>query len=197
MAVYEGVINWTFNSNIYNTVLHYDDGDTGPPDFQGLTDDIRDKFNTAGMPGLVNDLVFTSMRWREDIAGGVGTVYVPTAGTLAGSAGASETAGQLALIIRKLGAGLVRPSKGRIYVPGVATSALQSNGLFIGTTSNALETMFEDILTIDDGGGVELDMVIKASNPSAPNTVPYNPVVGLQALGNPGTQRRRRLGVGS
>ena len=196
MAVYEGVLRWGFNNNRFNTVLHYDDGGAGPPDFQEWTDDIRTKFANAGMPGLVNDLNFISVIWREDIPGGVGVNYVPTDGVLAGSAGASETAGQLALIIRKLGTGLVRPSQGRIYVPGVATSALLASGLWDGATSNALETMFEDILTIVDGSGVVGSMVIKASNPTAPNTVAYNPVSGLQAIGNPGTQRRRRLGVG-
>lgn len=197
MTVYEGVINWEFNNNVFNTVLHYDNGQQAEPDFLGLTDYIRGEFDTAGMPDLVNDISFASMRWREDVPGGVGTVFVPTSGALAGSAGASETAGQLALIIRKLGTGLVRPAKGRIYVPGVATSGLGSNGLWAGATSNALESMFEAILEINDGGGITLDMVIKASDPTKPNTVPYNPVAGLQALGNPGTQRRRRLGVGS
>lgn len=196
MTVYEGVLRWGFNNNRYNTVLHYDDGGAGPPDLQEWTDDIRTKFATAGMPGLVNDLNLISIVWREDIPGGVGVNYVPTDGVLSGTAGASETAGQLALIIRKLGTGLVRPSQGRIYVPGVATSALQASGLWDAAISNALETMFEDILTIEDGAGVEGAMVIKASNPTAPNTVPYNRVVGLQATGNPGTQRRRRLGSG-
>lgn len=196
MTVYEGVIDWRFNSQIFNTVLHYDDGGSGPPDFQGLTDYIIDSFRTAGMPGLVNDLTCNFMTWREDTPGGVGVQRFPTSGAATGSAGASETAGQLALLIRKLGTGLVRPNKGRIYQPGVATSALTAAGLWEASTSNALETMWEDILEIEDGNGATLNMVIKASNPSAPNTQPYTLVSGLAAQGNPATQRRRRIGVG-
>lgn len=196
MAVYEAVLNWSFNSNVFNTVLHYDTGSSGEPDFLGLTDDIRSKMNADFTNVLAPNLIFTSVRWREDTPGGVGVVFFPTDGPRAGTAADNQAVGQTAAIIRKLGSGLVRPNKGRIYQPGVSVEGIAATGLWQGTVSNFLETFWESMIELDDGDGVTASMVIKASNPSAPNTVPYNPVTGMQALGNPGTQRRRRLGVG-
>jgi len=197
MSFLEGVVQWTFNAQRFNNVLHYDTGAQGLPDFVGLTDYFWDVFNTHGLPGIVNDCVFDRMSWREDIPGGVGTVRTPTNGTLAGTAGASETVAQVAMIIRKVGQGSVRPHQGRIYQPGIASSAFTAAGFIDGTAGNALESMWEDLLEIEDGNGVTAVMVIKASNPTAPNTVAYNLVDSLVGLGNPGTQRRRRIGVGS
>lgn len=196
MTVYNAVFVWHFNDDEFNTVLYYDDNGNGPPDFQELTDNIFTAMSTAGLDGLVNDLTLDSIRWREDTPNGVGTEYFPTGGSLSGAAGASETAGQLALLVRKIGAGLVNPNKGRIYQPGVATGGLTAGGLWDGTVSNNIESLWESVLTIEDDGGVELDMTLKASNPTAPNTQAYNKVVGLSARGNPVTQRRRRRGVG-
>lgn len=197
MTFYEGVIVWNWNGEVFNNVLHYNDNGSGPPDFQALTDEVRTNFEAGGMPGLVNDLTYIGMRWREDIPNGVGNFYPNTGGPLAGSAGASETVGQVAMIVRKVGVGSIRPHYGRIYVPCIASSELLATGLFNTTATAGQVAMWESIAELNDGLGAQLDMVIKSSDPTKPNTQPYTTVFSLVALGNPGTQRRRRRGAGT
>jgi hypothetical protein len=197
MAFHEAVYVWDFNNNEFNTVIHYSDDAGGDVDYQGATDEVYDAWVAIAGAPFVNDLVWQGIRWRQDIPGGVGNMYIPTLGTIAGASGASNAVAQTAAIVRKLGVGSVRPVKGRIYQPGIPGAGIEDSGLIAGATANPIETWWEAVMSIADGSGATLTMVIKASNPTAPNTQAYTVVGGLQVVGNPGTQRRRRLGSGS
>lgn len=193
---YEGVIRWNFAGQIFNTVLHYGSSSDVTPDFQNITDQIFDAMVSDYTDRLVNDINADRMSWREDIPGGVGQVVFPNSGLKVGTNSGSNAMGQAAMIVRKLGSGFIRPNKGRIYQPGVASAFLTDAGLWSATAGNAVESYWETVRELTDGNATTVTMLIKASNPTAPNTQPYTEVTALQFIGNPGTQRRRRIGSG-
>lgn len=196
MAFYEVVLNFTIDGEVMQNVIHYDITGETSDDFSGYADSIRASFVGNILPVIVPSMSFNDVTFRLDVPGGVGFTVPFTAGPIAGSAADDNYAGQLALIVRKIAQSSVRPNKGRMYIGGVSSYALEGSGRWALNASTLAQDYMTGLLQLDSGfGGIAL-MQIKASNPLAPNTVPYNPVQVMQALGIPGTQRRRRQGVG-
>ena len=196
MPFYEVILNFDQDGEVAQNVLHYDVTAVTALDLQGYADQIRVDFISTILTQVVPSLSFDSITFREDLPGSVGTTVPFTLGAVVGTAPEDKYAGQLALIVRKLTNSLIRPNVGRVYLAGVSGNNLGSLGRWATATSTAGGDFITAIIGVESGAGGVMDMVIKASNPSAPNTVAYNPVLAAQGLGVPGTQRRRRQGVG-
>lgn len=196
MAFYEVVLNWDLDGELVQNVLHYDISAVTPLDLQGYVDVIQAELIIHMADILVPSIQFESVTFREDVDGGVGVTITPTTGSTPGTDPNDNYAGQLALIVRKEALSTIRPNLGRIYFGGCTSFGLAQNGRWDTSLSSAAEDFAEAIRGVESGEGGVMDMVIKASNPTAPNTVAYNPVLAMTGLGVPGTQRRRRQGVG-
>jgi len=146
---------------------------------------------------LMTSVAYDGITIREDIPGSVGVTYPFTLGTLTGTNGSSSLIPQSALLLRKYADTAVRPNQGRIYQGGLPANAVNSSGRFSGPTVTDVQLFWQDQRIVNLVGGSSLQMVIKSSNPTAPNTVAYNPVSRIVAAAIPVTQRRRKEGQGS
>jgi hypothetical protein len=198
MAVYEVVLNGEGPMGDMLTVLHYEV--TSGPDPANWQ-----QFSNGFYANLVPDVVavlpptvkYTGITVREDTPGSVGIEYPFAAGDAVGTAASGELIPQAAVLVRKLTNGIVRPAYGRIYQGGIDIAYAQANGTWGTTLLGILETFWEAMREFGTIDGSDLRMVIKASNPSAPNTAAYTVVSSVDARPNPVTQRRRRIGSGS
>lgn len=189
MTVYEVVLDGQLDENPCLTVLHYDI--TGSGDLQAFTDAFRAELVTALQGLVVSSLVWSGLTIRVDTPGSVGQTYAFTGGDVVGSDATSDYWGLIAVIIRKLTSSGSRPAQGRIMQGGIPANRVDSSGAVAPTYRGALATAWEGFieLTFDTTGTAA--MVIKASNPSAPNTVAYNPVTSMAVRPYPGKQSRR------
>ena len=195
--VYEIVLNGVLNSQQLLTVLHYDIEGGDPINFQALADAIRVHLVDNLQAWLVPTCSYTGITVRQDIPGTVGVTYSFTLGTLVGSDANTDSFNQMAMLVRKNCNSTVRPNRGRVYQGGLTSEGTDGQGLWQTDVRNAVTAFWTDMLTIAFAGPATAQLVVKASKPEKPNTVPYNTVTTIGALGNPVTQRRRRIGVGA
>lgn len=195
--VYEVVLNGVLNAQQVLTVLHYDVDGGDPINFQAMADAIRVHLVDNLQAWLVPTMSYTGITIREDIPGTVGVTYAFTLGTLTGSDANVDSFNQLAMLVRKNCNSTVRPNRGRVFQGGLTSEGTDGNGLWQTDMRNAVNAFWSDMISISFAGPATAQMVVKASNPTAPNTVPYNPVTTVGTISNPTTQRRRRISVGS
>jgi len=179
------------------TVLHYDFGDGSEPNWQAVSDLIREDMDTNLKAMLTPQSSYTGIRIRPDSPGAVGTEYPFSLGDLVGTGAGSDNLNQAAVLVRKLTNSSVKPTRGRVYQGGISVGATEADGKWVGLVRTALLAFWQDMKLLVPVGGPNGQMVIKASKPTAPNTQPYTVVTGIQVEGTPVTQRRRRLGIGS
>lgn len=197
MAIYEVVLEGRFSDQDMLTVLHYDITGDENPNWQAMADAIRFTLNDFLTPFLVTAVDYVGITVREDVEGSVG-LFVPfTLGTLTGSDSDDGIISQAAVLVRKLANTLTRPTQGRIYQGGISSQYLNSAGLWTAVATTPIESFWSDMVQLDFGPGSLAQMVIKASNPTAPNTVPYNPVETIATRSIPVVQRRRKFNQGS
>lgn len=198
MANYEVVLMGRADSGDILNVLHYDISLQDATVLQEMTDFIAAAFITHCQDRFVPDFQLRRVRFRPDSPGAVGVEYTPTAGPINGTATGGEYAGQLAALIRKHNDDGDRPAIGRAYVGGLATGQLTGEGLWEQNLINSLIDFWEAIRDINlVVSGETAQMLIKASNPTAPNTSAYVDVDRITGGVNPVTQKSRKRGVGS
>lgn len=177
-------------------VLHYQPANANPINWQSICDEIAARWTANIATVIAPSVTFEGIRVREDIAGAVGVTYNVTGGAVAGTAADNQFAANLAMLVQKKSIGSIRPVLGRAYQPGVSSEGLTSNGLWSATVQTAVEAFWDVMIAIAAVGSPVLQLVIKASNPTAPNTQAYTEVDTTEANLNPKTQRRRTRGVG-
>jgi hypothetical protein len=197
MTVYEVVFNGSLGGNDMLTVTHYEIDGPLAPDFQFMADAIRAHMVDHLQARLVPSAIYTGITVREDTPGAVGVPYVFSAGNLIGTDVDDEWYGQTCLVVQKKANSGSRPALGRIYQGGLAAGATTNGGFYQSNVLDDVTAFWEDVRVISGVGTGSAQMVIKASNPTAPNTVPYNLVDEMVGKSNPATQRRRRRTVGS
>lgn len=195
--VYEIVLNGNLNQQQLLTVLHYDIEGASPLNFQALADAIRVHIVTHLQAWLVPTAFYSSITVRRDIPGTVGVRYAFTLGNVVGSDANTDSFNQMAMLVRKQCNSTVRPNIGRVYQGGLTSEGTDGNGLWQLDVRTAVAAFWSAMLTIPFAGPSTAQMVIKASDPNKPNTVPYNTVTTINAQSNPVTQRRRRIGSGT
>lgn len=197
MAFWEIVIEGRQGNNDMLTVLHYQSSGVEPPDFSAAATVIRGHLADHIAPLCAARVSWVGITVREDIVGGVGTFIPFPAGTLVGTDANGDQADVLAMNVRKLTGGLVRPTYGWVQQGGITAHGLTAGSLWEPTIQDEVEAYLADIRVLNIVGPSTLTMVIKASNPTAPNTQPYSVVNSFQATEQPRTQRSRLGGRGS
>lgn len=197
MTQYELAFHWGVGSNDYYNVINYDIVGGDPPDFQAFVDTTAADYQNSMANVIAPAMEFRGVVFRLDIDGSVGTEVAPTAGPIPGQAGDDQFAGQLAVLAQKRTGGVVRPTLGRIFVPGVSAEGLNQFGEWTSNVTDAVEAFWTDMLLVSFSGGETATMQLKASNPNAPNTNPYNGVSSIVALSIPSALQSRKKGRGA
>jgi len=197
MARYEIVLEGRQGIEDMLTVLHYELSGTAPYDWQAMADLIRLDIVDNLQSVLVPNASYVGITVREDMPGSVG-VFIPfTLGAIAGTVVDPDNITQVAALVRKTTGTLTRPNKGRVFQGGITARLANTVGSWEPALMTALEAFWNDMLTISFSGPSTATMVIKASDPTQPNTVEQNVVNFMSVAPLPSTLKRRKRGIGS
>ena len=194
---YEIVLNGKIGEQDLLTVLHYVLVSGPVPNWDDVGTIIRGHLITYMTPHLVTAAVYRGIYVREDVPGGVGADYDFLGGPVVGAAPDDEYFTNISLQVNKNTSNGMKPTKGRVFQGGLSASATQNNGLWQANTRAGCVDFYEAIRILNVVGGAVLNMAVKARNPTAPNTVPYNLVNSIGSTSVPRPQRRRTIGQGS
>ena len=197
MANWEIVIEGRQGTNDMLNVLHYQSSGVEPPDFGATATVIRGHLEDHLQPHCGSRVTWVGITVREDIPGGVGTFYPFGAGTLTGNNATPDQADILTGLVRKVTNSLVKPTLGWAQQGGLTAGALEPTGVWNATITAAVEDFWEDIRVLNITGPTTLQMVVKARNPTAPNTQAYTPVASVSLAGTPRALRSRFPSSGS
>lgn len=179
------------------SVLHYETVDNTELDWQEIANSLAAEIELKLLQVLVPNATYHGITYRLDEVGQLGTFVAFPNAPLVGENGSGDTITQSAVNITKVCAGGIRPASGRVYQGGIAVEYADSVGSWANALMDDLDDFWGDIRTLDQLGTEVLRMVVKASNPGAPNTNDYNPVTALISRSNPVTLQRRKRGTGS
>lgn len=197
MANWEVVIEGRQGNKDMLNVFHYQSSGVEPPDFDAAATVIRGHLSDHLAPICGSRVTWEGITVREDVAGGVGTFYPFSAGTLTGTQANPDQIDVVAMLVRKVTGSLVKPTQGWFMQGGITVQGVGNDNAWGSTVLTAVEDYAEDIRILNISGPTTLTMVIKARNPSAPNTQAYTAVNAFTAASQPKTQRTRFAGQGS
>lgn len=197
MANWQVVIEGRQGTDDMLNVIYYQSTGVEPPDFVAAAVVIRAHIEDHIQTFCGDNTTWLGITYREDIPGSVG-VFVPfPAGTLAGSNPTPSQVYQLSMLVQKFSNGSVRPVRGWAFQGGLVADGTSGNGGWETPLRDAVEALWEDIRVLSIAGPTTLQMVLKATNPTAPNTQPYTAVDKVSTAVTPRTLDGRRLNVGS
>ena len=198
MAVYEVVLEGRQDGEDMLNVFHYRVPDGQTPDWQAGADELR-----AHIANYLADLsnpnvTYEGITVRLDEPGQVGTTYAFTLGDVVGLDASGDGLRQAAFLIQKRSQGGVRPTLGWFFVGGITVHGLTAAGNWDPAITAVMNNYAEDIRILGAVAQTDVIMVIKARNPTAPNTQAYSDVDLMFAKGGtPRTVRSRMIGNGS
>lgn len=197
MPQYEVVIEGTQGGEDMLNVLHYQVDDASPPDWQAGADEIRSHLSNYLAQYASPNVFWGGITVREDSPGQVGVFYPFTLGNLQGTDANGDQVRQVAVLVRKRASSGFRPALGWFFQGGITVHGTVATGTWETDILTAVENYATDIMVLGAVTPLGAYMVIKARNPTAPNTVAYNPVTSFQAVANPRTVRSRTAGTGT
>lgn len=198
VGIYEVVIDQSCPAGDIKNVLHYEFINPGAAVFQDFVDHLAARFVANCQVNFTPSYSLLGATFRETEPGAVGVSYTITGGAVNGTAPETEFASQVAMLINKFNDDGTRPARGRMYIGGLTADALNSESLWKSSVRDTVVQWWEDMNTGTlPVTGEALDMRIAATDPTQPNTEAFPTVDRLTGNVNPGTQRRRRRGVGS
>lgn len=197
MPQYQVVLNGALGTADMLNVLYYQSSGVEPPDWQQVADIIGGNISTHLLSVCGNHASWRGITVREDIPGSVGIDYNFTGGALVGSNSTSSMLNQLAVLVRKFTSGIVRPTRGWAFQGGPIAEGLNNASEWSSGTTDAVQDFWNTLKTITTTDPTTLTMVLKATNPTAPNTNPYNIVQTVQCALVPRTLDGRRIDIGS
>jgi len=197
------VANWEFvlegrqGGSDMLTVLHYISSGVEPPDFSAAASVVKAHLGDHIAALCAPRVTWLGITVREDIPGGVGTFIPFPTGTLAGAQSAPDHMDVAVALVRKVTGSLVRPTQGWIMQGGIAVTRLDANGAWESATMTGIDDFWTDMLVLNIAGPTTLTMVVKARNPTAPNTQAYTVVNTITVAPAPRALRTRMAGQGS
>lgn len=197
MAFWEVVIEGRQGSNDMLNVFHYQSSGVEPPDWDAAATVIRGHLEDHLAPIAGSRVTWEGITVREDIPGGVGVFYPFGAGTLTGTQATPDQIDVVTMLIRKHTGGLIKPTIGWFQQGGITVQGVGNDNQWGSTVTTAVLDYADDIKVLNIVGPSTLTMVIKARNPTAPNTQPYSVVNSFSNAAAPRTQRSRLQGQGS
>lgn len=197
MTVYEVVLEGRQGNTDMLNVFHYEVQTGETPDWQLGADELRSHIANRLATLSMNNVLYTGITVREDLPGHVGVFYGFTAGDIGGSNSTSSQSRTLAMLVRKRSLGGIRPVLGWFFVGGLIAENLTNIGLWNTATTDAVTLYANDITVLGAVAASDVNMVIKARNPTAPNTQPYSVVDVCDVTVIPRNVRSRRQDLGT
>lgn len=181
------------NTFYYTTTV----GEPSAGEFQDMADEIRADFVSELQASVSAALTLYGMDYRRvDIAGLLTFSLTFTAGDVVGGSANDPLPTQVAMVVSNKGT-TTKPNRARTYLAGFIETSTTA-GLF-NTSYLGAATDFIDLQSNLNGGGTNpLSRVAAQWNTSHTQVIASNDLSGAASVASavPGTQRRRRIGVG-
>lgn len=192
------VVNQKYNAQDVCNVYRYEGADAILSFAPEITDLIAQLYINTVADRLSDQWNMYSCTLYETGAapGAPGLEQFPTQGTIDGTNASTGLSNQTALISSYVCNG-GPPFRGRAYHAGLANDQLISGGVWGAQTIQEFDTFFNEMLTLNGSGLADIYQVVESTKS---NTVPAGTraaITGVVIRSIPGTQRRRRIGVGS
>lgn len=187
-----------FNQQLMNVYYYETTAVLDSDQLTEVADDIRAAYVSSTLAANTgNSWGFDGIGVRRvDIANQPEITVIPTSGALSGGAASEELPAQVALLVK--GTALTAfPRRVRTYLAGL-TEGSCSSGFWTTSIQNIARTFIEAIDEISVTGDTLGRLAVELGGTAgAPVVVASNRVEQYSTSSVPGTQRRRRLGVGS
>lgn len=197
MAHYQVVIEGIQGTADMLNVVNYESSGAALPDFADMADQIRFAIDSHITSFCGANTKWSGITVREDIPGSVGAFVPFGLGELTGTQATPSQVTQLSMLVRKTTNSLVRPTRGWAFQGGLVSDACGASGRWEAGVLAAVKLLWEDMISWTLAGGTTMQMEVKASNPTAPNTQPYTAVTGIIVNDIPSTLDGRKIGTGS
>lgn len=199
MALYQVVVKQTWRANECVNVHHYETTNVlDATQKQELADAMRVAYSNLDFGSQMDNA------WSVDSAvirfvgqpDQPGEVLPFTSGPYAGSATAVNTLPNQVAPYISWYAPTQTPRRGRTYLAGVHSSVIGDNGLVVAGFITRMDAFANLVLSVTLTGDTAAKIAV-LYNPDSPSMVQlYHGYTRFVSRGNPGVQRRRRLGTG-
>lgn len=192
------VLNQTLYSQQVRNVLHFFyDAALTEETMQDIADSIRLAWADSDLAALqVNNWRMSSVSIRPCGSTGPHALIPFTLGDIIGQNVSQETVSQVAMLVSLRNNGFVPPTRGRIYLAGIATTFIDNEGQWVTTALDEPAALVASLLDLETIAENFLSLRIASRNANGTCDV-LNVVNNAQVQPVPATQRRRRLGVGA
>lgn len=198
MPIYQVAVRQLWRAQEVRNILYYDCADVlSAAQGQETADAVRGAYALL-QPGDVMDNAWSvygiDLR-RVDVADLPSAFYQFTSGTLSGSAISDKgLPNQIACVV-SLMAPTTTPRRARMYIAGIAGDGWADGGGFTEELTDNVGDMVEALDTLTVTGDTLLRVAAQWSG-SPPAVTAFNRLQSYIVRGNPGTQRKRRIGSG-
>ena len=172
-------------------------GEPSNAEWQVAADEIAADWTAQIRPAVTTQMTIDSIsRRRVDLIGLLSFLETFTGGAVPGTSGVDPLATQLALVVSNKGT-TVKPNRGRTYLCGFDDADMVGS-LWTAAAITAAETFIDLQSNLNAAGANPLARVAAQWNANHTQVILTNDLSGAASVGStiPGTQRRRRIGVG-
>ena len=192
------VVNQQYNGQDVVNVLRYEGADAILSFSPEITDAIAQNYIDTVQDRLSAEWSMVSCTFYDTAspAGAPGKEEFPTQGTIVGTQTAAGLSNQTALLVSYI-ANDGPPFRGRLYHAGLANNQLVVGGVWGAGTISEFGLWATELLTLSGSGLTDIRQVIESKGTATVPAGTRADITGFVVRDVPGTQRRRRIGVGS
>lgn len=197
MSTWRITLKWVAEGQQLRNVLHY----RGIDDVNPSWPDVAQEFGASFAARLANRYTpgtgLVGINVLELVPGAVSLDFPISTTGIFGTDSDEPLPPQLCCLITLNGALPSKPNRGRIYMPAPNRDNLGPTSRWVADMLNALNAWMEDIVQLSDTEGATFQQVIYSRTYPDGGGLLQNDVASWTLRAIPGTQRKRREGVGT
>ena len=197
MSLWQITLKWVAENQQLRNVLHYRGISDSDPSWPDIAQEFGAAFATSLAARYTPGTGLLGINVLELEPGKVSLDFPISTTGIFGTDSDEPLPPQLCGLITLNGALPSKPNRGRIYMPAPNRDNLTAGSRWGTDMLNAWNAWMEDIVQLDDTEGATFQQVIYSRTYPKEGTLLYNDVVSWTLRGIPGTQRKRREGVGT
>ena len=156
-----------------------------------LNNALKTWYDNTLKADLSNDITLANIRSQALDSASAPVVNTPATGETPGNGGAATTPNAIALCVTFTTANRGRSYRGRVYVPGLATTAFQTDNTVLASVASVYANHFANLSTVEATANVAHVVISNYTNKAPRPTAVMTEVIGYRAGTVVDSQRRR------